>query len=120
MQARNSWNAVASAAKVPLRVIVLPFERDISFHFDNVRTINPLGGVDGMTDNRHVPSMAIYGMAKSYEPPSGAHVLSIVPAPGPFTSPSLRELTLEAHGVDPADVAAFSDFWRSLTYAVYA
>lgn len=118
--ARDNWDEFAKKAKIPIRTIVLPFDRDISFHYDTVRSINPLGGIDGITDNRHVPSIVIYGMAKSYDPPSGKNVLNIIPSPGPFTNSNLQKLTLKTHGVDPLDVIAFSDFWRSLTYAVYS
>jgi bifunctional polynucleotide phosphatase/kinase len=114
---RDQWVVFANMNKLPLRIIVLPFDRDISFHFDNVRSINPLGGVDGISDKRHVPPMIIYSMAKSYEPPEGDNVMHIVPAPGPFTSPELLKLNLPE--INPIDVITFSDFWKSLTYAVY-
>lgn len=88
---RAEWAALAREQHVRVRALVIRPNVDLSLHLDAVRVANPLGGVDGPGDRRHVPEMVIRGMMKRWTLPNASMfdaLHTIVFRPGPFNAGS--------------------------------
>jgi hypothetical protein len=88
VQVRADWINLAARHHVRIRAFVFNVPKAIPMHLNTVRSVNPLGGVDGPDDKRAVPDMIIHAMYKRFEAPTleegFAEVIQARCVPGPF------------------------------------
>mmetsp|Transcript_8974 Transcript_8974/g.11896 ORF Transcript_8974/g.11896 Transcript_8974/m.11896 type:complete len:509 (-) Transcript_8974:211-1737(-) len=91
VKTRKEWLNLAKKYNVPVRCVRVNVPKDICFHLNTFRSVNPYA-----VDNRKVPSMVIHGFFKNVEEPTTNEGFCAVEKvsflPGPFSSKNEEDL----------------------------